>query len=163
MRDGGQIPPIMDEKGRSGVEQHDIVSNHAIWCRTTRYRLVRRDIMSNESISRCSTRCSGPVVQDATRHHAGASWTLTTTTPATTDLPPPFFLINQRQRDGCDDLPVARRSSGKKGGGGRLVIESSVVDSIRTASTRSLTALMSNPYAQAHESRGHDDQQTGVR
>ena len=53
-----------------------------------------------------------------TRHHAGASWTLTTTTPTTTDLPPPFFLIDQRQRDGCDDLPVARRSSGKKGGGG---------------------------------------------
>jgi len=103
--DGGQIPPIADEKGcamgdkspQSWMKRVDRGSSNTISCRSSRYGVERLDIALFNTIS-CRTnryrvlrhQCSGPVVQDTTRHHAGASWTLTTTTPTTTDLPPLF-------------------------------------------------------------------------
>ena len=123
MRDGGQIPLWMKRVDQGSNNMISCRTTRYGVCRTTRYRLVQRDIMSNKSISCCSTQCSGPVIQDATRHHASVSWTLTITTPDHRHthhhrLSTPFFLIDQCQRDGCDDLPIAQRSTGKKGGGG---------------------------------------------
>ena len=104
--------------GRSGgrttqycVEPHDMVSNDSISPCSTRYYVERIDIVLFDTMfgshgpirDTSSHQCVLDLDHHHTRHHRPSI---------------PLFLIDQRQRDGCDDSPVARRSSGKKGGGG---------------------------------------------
>ena len=118
---GDKSPPLWTKRVDRGlnntilcrhwVEPCDMVSNDSISPCSTRYHVERINIVLFNMMFRSrgprreisSRRCVLDLDHHHTCHHQ----------PST-----PLFLIDQCQRDGCDNLPVARRSSGKKGGGG---------------------------------------------